>query len=244
MRQPFTEPVTRCVAAAFTVVLLSGCGTLGERSTPLPKPPAPVADADMQPQKLEAEEQPVEAADEKRERRFRMPWKKDGKEGEEDTAVAAADAPLAVVGPEVDSANQRLFDRSLLLIEDGNVAAAEVLLQEITADQPELAGPWFNLGLLYSARNAADAAQEAFERAVAAKSGHCPARTMLGVQAREAGDFAAAESHYLACLAERPGFAPAQLNLAFSMSCTSVATAKRWLPIRIISWRWPSPIRR
>ena len=214
MQLPFTEPVARCLASVCALLLLSACGTMGGAdSAPLPMPEAPVAEAETQPAKPAADEPPAGADEEKRERRFRMPWKSDKQDAEEDATVAATDTPLAAVGPEVDSANQRLFDRALVLIEDGSVAAAEVLLQEITVDQPELAGPWFNLALLYTARDADAAGQEALEKAVAAKSGHCPARTMLGVRAREAGDFAAAEAHYLACLAARPGFPPAQLNL-------------------------------
>jgi len=41
----------------------------------------------------------------------------------------------------------------------------------------------------------------------------CAARNGLAVELRRQGDFRGAEAHYLACLAERPDYSPAQLNL-------------------------------
>jgi tetratricopeptide (TPR) repeat protein len=53
----------------------------------------------------------------------------------------------------------------------------------------------------------------ALQAAIEAAPEDCAARTALALRLRHEGAFADAETHYLACLAARPDFAPAQLNL-------------------------------
>ena len=58
-------------------------------------------------------------------------------------------APLPEVDiPEVNSQTQTRFDDALAFMQAGDWAAAEVLLQKVTEQQPELAGPWANLGIV------------------------------------------------------------------------------------------------
>jgi tetratricopeptide (TPR) repeat protein len=64
-----------------------------------------------------------------------------------------------------------------------------------------------------AATSASTADEAALEAAVAAAPDDCAARTALALRLRHDGAFADAETHYLACLAARPDFAPAQLNL-------------------------------
>ena len=123
--------------------------------------------------------------------------------------AAVADAPL----PEVRGRNADAFERALALLRDDRLAEAEALLLQITADQPELAGPWVNLAQVYLRRDQEDDAQRALLAAVAANPGNCAARNELGVLLRRRGEFAAAEAHYLACLEHQPDFQPAHLNL-------------------------------
>jgi tetratricopeptide (TPR) repeat protein len=63
------------------------------------------------------------------------------------------------------------------------------------------------------ASDAGGTTRAALEAAVATDPGNCEAQTALALELRRAGEFAAAEQHYLACLAVRPDFGPAQLNL-------------------------------
>ena len=122
--------------------------------------------------------------------------------------------PQAVVPtPPINSGNQALFDRGVDLMRAGNLAAAEVLFEELTADQPELAGPWVNLGFIYVGTGELDKAQAAFEQAVVANPANCDALNQLGVMARRDGRFQDAEKSYLACIEAQPMYAPAQLNL-------------------------------
>ena len=96
---------------------------------------------------------------------------------------------------------------------DSKFDEAEVLLLEITRDQPELAGPWINLGQIPASREHYAQARRAFTEAVAANPFNCTAHNELAVLSRLHGDFATAESHYLACIERVPGFRAAYLNL-------------------------------
>jgi len=116
--------------------------------------------------------------------------------------------------PEVSGRNAEVFARATELFLDGRLVEAEALLLEVTADQPELAGPWVNLAQVYLAQGGRDdEAVTALEQAVLANPANCAARTELGVLLRQRGEFDAAEDHYLACLEYRPEYQAAYLNL-------------------------------
>jgi tetratricopeptide (TPR) repeat protein len=119
----------------------------------------------------------------------------------------------AVPIPELNSGSQALFDRGLELLRAGNSEAAEVLFEELTQDQPELAGPWVNLAKIYLMREAPDQAVLALERALQANPKNCGALTQMGVIARRDGRFDDAEEYYKSCLAAQPTYAAAHLNL-------------------------------
>ena len=135
------------------------------------------------------------------------------------TALTAPAATMALEGkppppaPEVQGRNAEIFARATGLLLEGRLAEAEPLLLEVTADQPELAGPWVNLAQVYLAQGREDQALAALEQSVAANPANCAARTELGVLQRRRGDFTGAEAHYLACLEYRPDYEAAHLNL-------------------------------
>ena len=102
----------------------------------------------------------------------------------EDPAAAAVDGgpaarPMPPM-PEVSGHNADVFARATELFLDGRLVEAEALLLEVTADQPELAGPWVNLAQVYLAQERPDEALGALEQAVLANPGNCAARTELG----------------------------------------------------------------
>ena len=131
-----------------------------------------------------------------------------------DPAVAAALPGIVVPTPELNAGTRALFERGLSLLKNGQYEAAQVLFEEITADQPELAGPWVNLGFIHAHNGEADAAAQAFQQALTANPHNCDARNQLGVIARREGRFSEAETHYRACIEAQPGYAHAHLNLA------------------------------
>lgn len=130
----------------------------------------------------------------------------------ETPAESPVRAPANV--PRIRSGNEALFARATELMMEGKPDAAEVLLLELTESQPELAGPWVNLGIIHQQRNDSGAAIQAYESALIANPDNCDALNQLGVLARQAGDFSAAESYYTACVRSQPDYAAAHLNLA------------------------------
>lgn len=129
--------------------------------------------------------------------------------GQEDGPAGRTPPPA----PEVRGRNAEVFARATELARDDRLVEAEALLLELTADQPELAGPWVNLARVYLAQEREDEAVAALEQAVVANPANCDARTELGVLLRRRGEFEAAEAHYLACLEYQPDYEAAHLNL-------------------------------
>ncbi len=128
----------------------------------------------------------------------------------------AVNAPVGIVveTPPLHSGNQALFDRAVALIESGQLDAAEVLLLELTSDQPELAGPWVNLGHIYLASERPAEAEKMFLAALDANPHNCGALNQLGVMARRQGRFGEAEAYYQRCIDAAPLYPHAHLNLA------------------------------
>ena len=124
-------------------------------------------------------------------------------------------------GPGVDRAtmvdvNRRsanLFEDAVLAMQNQRFANAEILLLELTAREPELSGPWANLGTVYLALDDPPAARVAFQRAVEINPDNCAAYNEMGVMSRQSGDFITAEANYLACVERVPDFREAYLNL-------------------------------
>ena len=124
-------------------------------------------------------------------------------------AQAQTGAPLA----EVDRKSIALFDQALDAIHAERYAEAEKLLKELTTRDPNLSGPWVNLGSVYVELGDEAAATAAYKKAVEVNPDSCAAYIELGVMARRSGDFLSAEANYLACTARVPNFREAYLNL-------------------------------
>ncbi len=130
---------------------------------------------------------------------------------------AAPMAPIAIsdsiLMPELRQGTVETYAKAVTQLREGDVASAEKMLMKLTKRQPELAGPWLNLGHLHLRQGDEEAAREAFMQALEANPQSCHAHTQLGVLLRRAGEFEAARSHYRSCLAAQPDFGVAHLNL-------------------------------
>ncbi|TNF89450.1 MAG: tetratricopeptide repeat protein [Gammaproteobacteria bacterium] len=126
-----------------------------------------------------------------------------------DTPFAYVEVPI----PELKGNTASEFEMAVSFLQEGRFEEALALLRHITTEQPELAGPWINLGQVYVALEAPEEARQAFESAVAANPYNCTAHNELGLLSRQNGDFEAAEQHYLNCLERVPGNDAAHLNL-------------------------------
>lgn len=174
---------------------LSGCVSSGDRGTV----PAPAV--------VEA---PAATVDQQAERRRGWLPRAGGLFGGRDTDPAGASETAA---PRVDGRNAADFEQALGLMKAERWSEAEVLLRSITNDQPELAGPWVNLGQVYLRLEQPEEARLAFRNAIAANPENCAAYNQLGVLFRTQGQFTEAEAQYLECLKGSPDFADVYLNL-------------------------------
>ena len=129
--------------------------------------------------------------------------------GSEDTLPGFVEVPV----PALKGNTASEFEMAVSFLQAGRYEEALALLRHITAEQPELAGPWINLGQVYVALDAPEEARQAFESAIAANPYNCTAHNELGLLSRQNGDFEAAERHYLNCLERVPGNDAAHLNL-------------------------------
>ncbi len=127
-----------------------------------------------------------------------------------EASVVEADEPFT---PHLKSGVAGQFTDAVARLQEGELDGAEPLLRELTDRQPELAGPWLNLGRLQLERGDAEAARTSFTRALEANPQSCPAHIQLGIMLRREGKFEAARAHYQSCLAARPDFSIAHLNL-------------------------------
>ncbi len=158
-----------------------------------------------------------------------LPFKGDTKQSAQTPALSASsesqDSELGEEAGEIDlvaptvptpalqSGSQALFDRGVELMKDNNLIAAQVLFQELAESQPELAGPWVNLGLIALAQEDMEQAQHSFELALQSNPANCDALTQLGVMARKQGEFPQAQQYYQRCIDANPTYANAYLNL-------------------------------
>lgn len=124
----------------------------------------------------------------------------------------AAGAKRVYVEPTVDPRWRQAYDRALTQLQANHLPEAERELTALTARQPQLAGPYANLGILYfRAGRTADAAK-ALEHAIALNP-RPEYYNELGMVHRTEGRFGAAESAYRHALELDPDYAYAHLNL-------------------------------
>lgn len=102
-------------------------------------------------------------------------------------------------------------DLALMLIEIGDVAAAEREFRATLARRPESAAARFNVGLAVLARGGRDEAERLFNAAIAADPSHGPSHLQLGLLRQAQGRLREASTHLGAALAARPADAEAVL---------------------------------
>ncbi|MEM7362658.1 MAG: tetratricopeptide repeat protein [Pseudomonadota bacterium] len=136
----------------------------------------------------------------------------------EDPAEAASEtettADAVVTRPRnIDPAAKRLFDQSLTRIEQDDLPAARLLLTELTSLYPNIPEAHYNLGQVLEQLDESDLATIAYQAAINADRGFCPAQIRLALIARLGYEFETAEMAYQQCLDQHPDNATAQFNL-------------------------------
>lgn len=93
------------------------------------------------------------------------------------------------------------YDQALALMRNGDYQAAIPALKTFIDDQPELAGPWLNLGISYQQTGQRDEALAALQKAVQLNPDNTASHHQLGIEYREQGQFASALQAYQQALA-------------------------------------------
>ncbi len=122
----------------------------------------------------------------------------------------AAPAAAAPVSPAV----QQAFDDARRALAAGQAQQAERGFRALTESNPELGGPYANLGLIHRQGGKLPEAVPALERAVEASPQQPAYLNQLGVAYRQQGQFHKAREAYEKAIALAPDYAAPQLNLA------------------------------
>ncbi|MFQ5642996.1 MAG: tetratricopeptide repeat protein, partial [Thiogranum sp.] len=107
----------------------------------------------------------------------------------------------------------RSYDNALVLMQSGDYAAAIPVLQAFIEEQPQLAGPYINLGIAYRRTGQPDAALTALTKAAELNPGNTITYQQLGMTYREQGNFEAALEAYTNALKLDSGYALAHRNI-------------------------------
>lgn len=128
------------------------------------------------------------------------------------TAKPAAASPQKSAAPTADPTEAN-FGKALQLMQARDYTQAEPLLAELTQRQPQLSGPWLNLGILYARTNRRPQAIQSLRHGLGLNPKSAAAQNQLGILLRESGEMRAAELAYQAALTASPDYANAHLNL-------------------------------
>jgi tetratricopeptide (TPR) repeat protein len=131
-------------------------------------------------------------------------------------ASAKGPAGLTIANPESPPINpivQRSFDSARQALAAGRTAEAERSFVALTKSNPELAGPYANLGLIHRQAGKTADAVAALEQAVQLSPQRAELHNQLGVSYRMAGDFDKAKASYERSIALDANYAAAVLNL-------------------------------
>lgn len=107
----------------------------------------------------------------------------------------------------------RSYDKALVLMQTGDYQAAIPALQAFIEKEPQLAGPYINLGISYQKTGQSDAAIEALTKATELNPDSTVAYQQLGITYRERGNFDAALEAYTSALKLDSDYALAHRNI-------------------------------
>jgi Flp pilus assembly protein TadD len=142
----------------------------------------------------------------------------------EQTAIAAPltaavaiepDAKLAPMKPKLAADLLPPFQQAKQLMRAGDYQAAILLLAPLTQAAPDAAGIRYNLALCYWQLQQTEQARQQLNQVLERQPAYVEAANLLGVIARNAGQFNQARQHWLGAIALQRDFASAHKNLAF-----------------------------
>jgi len=114
---------------------------------------------------------------------------------------------------EVSTALPGNYKKAQILMQSGDYQAALPVLLDFIDKNPELAGPYLNLGIAYQYTGQNEAAMDALKKAVELNPATAAAHHQLGILYREQGDFQSALSSYDEALKLDAGYALVHRNI-------------------------------
>lgn len=122
----------------------------------------------------------------------------------------------AVTAPSLLTDTERQqFNQAKALLAAQDYTAAAILLQQLAVTLPDAGGVGYNLALAQWHSGNIDAAQQSLLQVVGVAPAYSAAHNLLGVLARQQGNFRQAERHFQRALQADTGYAMAHKNLAF-----------------------------
>lgn len=127
--------------------------------------------------------------------------------------AATQESRLTVQPETVTPLSQESYRKALERMQAGQWPEARQLLEDMTAAQPALAGPWLNLGIVYTRLGEPEAAETAFRRSIDNNPGNPVAHNQLGILYRRTGRLESARDAYSAALGIAPDDPDTHWNL-------------------------------
>lgn len=115
--------------------------------------------------------------------------------------------------PEIPEQVKLAYQHALDSMKAGKHKQAIKQFNNITKTNPELSGPFTNLGMLYLKSNSLDQAEQALQKAVTLKPTNMIGYNYLGIVFRHQGRFTDAEKAYLKAIEIDSNYPYAHLNL-------------------------------
>ena len=147
--------------------------------------------------------------------------------------LLAGCAATTAIKPDAANSNQERvklphqYDQALALMRNGDYQAAIPALKTFIDKQPELAGPWVNLGISYQQTGQRDEALAALQKAVQLNPNNAVCYHQLGIEYREQGQFEPALQAYQRALAldAQYGLAHRNIGILYDLYLQQPATA-------------------
>ncbi len=132
---------------------------------------------------------------------------------DESILLSAGPNPYLATAQPVNAYANEQYSRAAAAMDTEEWRAAEDLLAQLTARQPELSSPWLKLGLAQMKQEKLAEAQRSFEKAIESNKANQEAYNQLALLHRKQGQFAKAEASYQKAIAVWPAYPAIRLNL-------------------------------
>lgn len=131
--------------------------------------------------------------------------------------------------PDISRGDITNFKKAVDSLKNNETIKAETMLKELTSDNPEISGPWVNLGLIYYKMNQYFKSELAINNALKLNPHNPYALNLSGILARKKGDIQLAHSLYTKAIKHKNNYAIVHYNLAllYDIYFQDLSTASR-----------------